>query len=80
MEKQERVPHEYLQREDYYENNPVQKGRMSKICSHCGGNIAKGTAHDVHKFYPEFQSEPTHKKCSAAFIESLRTPEDGPIE
>lgn len=63
--------HEYLLVEDYYENNPVDKGRSTKICEYCGKSISKGKSHDVHKFYPEFSSYPTHKKCSEAFINSL---------
>lgn len=65
--------HEYLKSEDYYENRPVGTGaRSSKTCEHCGKTISKGTPHDVHKFYPEFNSYPTHKKCTKDFIASLK--------
>lgn len=63
--------HEYLREEDYYECNSVGKGRIEKTCSHCGKTIGKGTSHDVHKFYPDFDSEPTHKKCTDEFMKSL---------
>jgi hypothetical protein len=65
--------HEYLKRSDYYENRSVGKGAKSdKYCDHCGKIIKKGIPHDVHHFYPEFDSYPTHKKCTESFIKSLR--------
>lgn len=64
--------HEYLKKENYYENRPVgTRGKSSKCCSHCDSRIPKGTPHDVHYFYPEFVAYPTHKKCTNKFIESL---------
>jgi hypothetical protein len=64
--------HEYLKKEDYYENKSVGTGgKKDKICNHCYEKILKGTPHDVHHFYPEFQSYPTHKECTKAFMESL---------
>lgn len=64
--------HDYLKADDYYENHPVGTGaRSSKVCNHCGKSIPKGEPHDVHKFYPEFSSYPTHKKCTKDFIASL---------
>jgi hypothetical protein len=64
--------HEYLKREDYYENRPVGTGgRKDKWCSHCGGPIDKGIPHDVHHFYPEFTAYPTHTECTEAFKKSL---------
>jgi len=64
--------HEYLKEEDYYENRPVGTGaRSDKTCDHCGKNIKKGIPHDVHHFYPEFASYPTHTKCSEPFKKSL---------
>ena len=75
-----RRPHEYLQAEDYYETNSVYSGRGTYYCAHCGGTIAQGNPSDVHKFYPEFASYRTHNKCSKDFLDSLRTPEDGPGE
>jgi hypothetical protein len=68
--------HEYLKAEDFYETRSVGAGRSAKTCEFCGGTIGKGTGHDVHHFYPEFQSYPTHKKCTTDFMASLRTPED----
>ena len=77
MAKEERIPHEHLLEEDYYENNPVgNRARSSYSCEHCGKTIPKGEPHDNHKFYPEFNGYRTHKKCSKAFKTSLRTPED----
>lgn len=73
---EERIAHEYLEAENYYENRPVQSSRTAKWCNHCGGTIPKGSSHDVHHFYPEFSAYPTHKKCTEDFIKSLRTPED----
>ena len=69
-----RVKHEYLEAENYYENRPVKSGRSTKTCEHCGKSISMGTPHDVHHFYPEFYSYPTHKSCSSAFINSLLAP------
>jgi len=75
----ERIPHEYLMEEDYYENNSVgNRSRSDYGCEHCGKTIKKGEPHDHHKFYPEFQGYRTHKTCSKAFIASLRTAADDP--
>jgi len=64
--------HEYLERENYYEDRSVGTGAKSaKTCEHCGKNIPKGEPHSVHHFYPEFASYPTHKKCNNAFMKSL---------
>ena len=77
--------HEYLKEEDYYESRSVGKGRTDKTCEHCGKTIPKGSPHEVHHFYPEFESYPTHtmdpitgdslkpgeKSCSELFEESL---------
>ncbi len=63
--------HEYLKKEDYYENRSIQKGKSDKWCHQCNETIKKGTPHDVHHFYPEFQAYPTHKKCTEDFIKSL---------
>ena len=69
--------HEYLQAENYYESKSVGTGaRSSKTCEHCGKTINKGTPHEMHHFYPEFQSYATHKECSTPFIESLRNDGD----
>jgi hypothetical protein len=75
-DKIERIPHEYLTEENYYENRPVGSGRSDKYCEHCGNVISKGVSHDVHKFYPEFNSYPTHKKCTKPFMASLLTTEE----
>ena len=66
--------HEYLNKESYYENNPVSAGRSNKTCEHCNKTIPKGMPHDVHKFYPEFTSYPTHKKCTPTFLKSIDKP------
>jgi hypothetical protein len=64
--------HEYLRLEDYYESRSVgTKARRDKRCEYCGKNIPKGTPHDMHHFYPEFNSYPTHKECSDNFVKSL---------
>jgi len=64
--------HEYLMKRDYYENKPVgTKAKSDKYCAHCGSVIKKGTPHDVHHFYPEFSSYPTHKECTEDFMDSL---------
>lgn len=78
--------HEYLERENFYETRSVgKKGRITKMCAHCGKDIPKGQPHDVHHFYPEFEAYPTHimnsdhgdnlkpgeKSCSQLFLESL---------
>lgn len=63
--------HEYLNQEDYYEAQHVSKGRKEKRCEHCSGIIEIGTSHDVHKFYPEFESYATHKECTEPFKQSL---------
>lgn len=64
--------HEFLKREDYYESRSVgTKARSNKTCEHCNKSIPKGTPHDMHHFYPEFEAWATHKKCSKPFIESL---------
>ena len=75
-----RIPHEYLREEDYYETKSVGRGRSDYWCEHCGEIIPEGESHDTHKFYPEFSTYRTHKKCSDKFIESLRTDEDPEIE
>ncbi len=68
----ERIKHEYLKEEDYYETNSVgTRAHSSYSCEHCGSNIPKGTPHSVHKFYPEFQGYRTHHKCDDKFLESL---------
>ena len=72
-----RVPHEYLRAEDYYESNQVKSGRKVKTCAHCNKEIPIGTAHDVHKFYPDYNSYSTHKECTDVFKLSLRTSEEG---
>lgn len=72
-----RITHEFLKEEDYYENRPVgNRGKSDKYCEHCQKIILKGTPHDVHYFYPEFNAYPTHKKCSDKFKESLLTEEE----
>lgn len=64
--------HEYLERENYYETKGVgTKARSNKTCNHCGETIPMGEPHDVHYFYPEFASYPTHTKCTDDFMESL---------
>lgn len=81
------VKHEYLLKEDYYEMKPVgTRAKSDKYCEHCGEVIKKGTPHEMHHFYPEFNAYPTHnrnngfngdripddqKSCSELFIESL---------
>lgn len=66
------MKHEYLKKEDYYENKAVgTRGKKIKLCNHCGEKIEPGIPHDVHHFYPEFQSYPTHKECTKEFMESL---------
>lgn len=77
MEKESiRVPHEYLKSEDYYETKSISAGRSNYYCDFCGKLIRKGTPSEVHTFYPEFQGERTHPKCSKEFLESLRLPSD----
>ena len=73
---EERIIHEYLSEDEYYEQQTVNKGRKVKTCEHCFESIEIGTPHDVHKFCPEFESYPTHKECSKPFKASLRTEED----
>lgn len=77
--------HEYLQEEDHYEENPINRGRIDKYCEHCGKLIPKGQPHMTHKFYPEFDTYATHTmhpdhgdrlqpgevSCSDQFVESL---------
>ena len=64
--------HEYLKRKDFYETKHVgTRAKRDKDCDHCGEIIPKGEPHDVHHFYPEFFSYPTHKSCSEPFKESL---------
>lgn len=64
--------HEYLKKENYYESRGVgTRAHRDKTCAHCGKTIKQGTPHDMHHFYPEFDSYPTHKECFEAFIESL---------
>jgi len=63
--------HEHLREEEYYEARSVSKGRTDKWCEHCCKKIAKGTAHEMHHFYPDFYAYATHKECSEAFIKSL---------
>ena len=70
------VKHEYLEAENYYESRSVNKGRSSKTCEHCGGNIPVGMKHDMHHFYPEFQAYAVHINCHDDFIASLLTEED----
>lgn len=67
----ENQKHEYLKEEDYYEDRGVKSGRSNKTCEHCGKSIPKGIPHDVHHFYPEYESYPTHLTCSKAFKKSL---------
>jgi hypothetical protein len=65
--------HEYLLKENYYEARSVGTGaRSSKTCEQCGKTISKGTPHEMHHFYPEFNSYATHIECSKDFIASLR--------
>ena len=63
--------HEYLEADDYYECHSVGTRAGAWTCEHCGKTIPAGTAHDSHKFYPEFSTYRTHKKCSEPFIQSL---------
>lgn len=64
--------HEYLKEENYYESRSIgTKAKSSKTCEYCGKSIPKGTPHDQHHFYPEFNAYPTHKKCSEDFKKSL---------
>lgn len=76
--------HEYLSEDEYYEPRSVSRGRSDKTCEFCGRVIPKGTPHEMHHFYPEFDSYPTHtektantnveyggKSCSELFMESL---------
>ena len=45
MAQEERL-HEFLKKEDYYENNPVGFGsRKDYTCEHCGETIPKGEPH-----------------------------------
>jgi hypothetical protein len=67
------VMHEFLLKEDYYETRSVKRGRTQKRCEHCGQVIPKGSPSDVHHFYPEFESYPTHPACSEKFLASLRS-------
>lgn len=60
-----------LKKEDYYETNSVSKGKEDYYCHLCNKIISKGTASDVHKFYPEFQSYRTHPLCSDKFLKTL---------
>lgn len=72
MENTEIEKHEFLLAEDYYESRSVgTKARSDKYCNHCGKIIPKGTPHDMHHFYPEFDAYATHKECSENFIKSL---------
>lgn len=64
--------HEYLKSENYYESRSVgTKAHSSKTCEYCGKNIPKGEPHEVHHFYPEFATYPTHTKCVKNFMKSL---------
>jgi len=75
-----RVPHEHLQEEMYYEQHSVGTGARSNYsCEHCGKNIPKGEPHANHKFYGDgdWPSYRTHHKCSDKFKKSLRVPSDG---
>lgn len=73
FEEENKGKHEFLQKDMYYEARGVGTGaRSDKWCEHCGKIIKKGTPHQMHHFYPEFQAFPTHNKCSEAFIKSLR--------
>jgi hypothetical protein len=65
--------HEYLLKKDHYETRDVgTKARSDKECEFCGKTIPKGMPHEVHHFYPEFESYPTHIKCTPKFMASLR--------
>lgn len=77
-----RVPHEHLMAEDYYESNSVSAGRSTYTCEHCGNTIPSGGPSVVHKFYGDgdWPSYRTHVKCSDKFMDSLRTEADGPPE
>lgn len=69
--------HEYLREEDYYEARSVgTKARSNKCCEFCGDTIIKGVPHEMHHFYPEFESYPTHEECSHPFMLTLRSEED----
>lgn len=68
--------HECLRYEDYYESRTVSKGRSDKTCEHCGKSIPIGMKHDMHHFYPEFESYPVHLECSDDFLNSLITNEN----
>ena len=73
----ERIPHEYLLAENYYESKSIgSKAKSNKICEHCIKIIKKGTPHYMCHFYPEFHAYPVHKECKILFIESLRTVEE----
>lgn len=64
--------HEYLTKKEFYETRSVgTRARSDKRCEHCGKTIPQGTPHDLHHFYPEFTSYPTHKDCTKPFLESL---------
>ena len=79
-----RVPHEYLMADMYYESGSVSRGRNIYDCEQCGKVLRPGTAHATHKFYGEDGDWPTyrtcHGTCSDKFVKSLRTPEDGEPE
>ena len=73
----ERVPHEYLLKEDYYETNNIgTRARGDYYCGQCGKVIPKGEPHENHKFYPEFEGVRTHSDCSESFLDSLRTEDE----
>jgi len=81
MSNEKRIPHEYLMEEDYYENNSVgDRAKSNYTCEQCFKTIPKGTPHDHHKFYPEFNGYRTHKECSDTFIASLRTKDDPEVD
>lgn len=69
--------HQFLKKEDYYETRRVgNRGKTDKRCEYCSKIITKGTPHNVHHFYPEFNAYPTHTECSDQFIKSLRIEEE----
>ena len=73
MEKEsEIIKHEDLKTEDYYESRSIgTRARSNKTCEYCGKTIPQGEPHEMHHFYPEFESYPTHKKCVENFMASL---------
>ena len=78
-----RVPHEHLMADMYYESGSVSRGRSTYDCEQCGKSLPPGTSHATHKFYGEDGDWPTYRTChgcSDKFEKSLRIPSDGESE